>query len=132
MVDVEAKMLPICGKEAENLNIILACGGAANVGLIGYLAAVELTKEGKARMCCITPVGAKIPFYIDIAKRAKKLIVINGCQNQCAKKVAEQAGVKIDHNFIVAEMIKKIPTFDIKDEDIKLVKDKIEKALDSH
>jgi len=132
MAEVETKMLPICGKEAENLNIILACGGAANVGLIVYLAAVELTKEGKARMCCITPVGAKIPFYGDIAKRAKKLIVINGCQNQCAKKVVEQAGVKIDHNFIVAEMIKKIPAFDIKDDDIKRVKDKIEKDLDSH
>ena len=132
MVEAKTKMLPICGKEAENLNIILACGGAANVGLIGYLAAVELTKEGKARMCCVTPVGVKMPFYVDIAKRAKKLIVINGCQNQCAKKVAEQAGVKIDHNFIVAEMIKKIPTFDIKDEDIKLVKDKVEKELDSY
>jgi len=132
MVEAKTKMLPICGKEAENLNIILACGGAANVGLIGYLAAVELTKEGKARMCCVTPVGVKMPFYVDIAKRAKKLIIINGCQNQCAKKVAEQAGVKIDHNFIVAEMIKKIPTFDIKDEDIKLVKDKVEKELDSY
>ena len=132
MVEAKTKMLPICGKEAENLNIILACGGAANVGLIGYLAAVELTKEGKARMCCVTPIGVKMPFYVDIAKRAKKLIVINGCQNQCAKKVTEQAGVKIDHNFIVAEMIKKIPTFDIKDEDIKLVKDKVEKELDSH
>ncbi|RJS69361.1 zinc-binding protein, partial [Candidatus Bathyarchaeota archaeon] len=85
MVEAKTKMLPICGKEAENLNIILACGGAANVGLIGYLAAVELTKEGKARMCCVTPVGVKMPFYVDIAKRAKKLIVINGCQNQCAK-----------------------------------------------
>ena len=40
MVEVETKMLPICGKEAENLNIILVCGGVANVGLIGYLAAV--------------------------------------------------------------------------------------------
>jgi len=28
-------------------------------------------------------------------------------------------------------MIKKIPTFDIKDEDIKLVKDKVEKELGS-
>lgn len=37
-------------------------------------------------MCCITPVGAKIPFYVDIAKRAKKLIVLNGCENQCVRK----------------------------------------------
>jgi len=48
------------------------------------------------------------------------------------KKVVEQAGVKIDHNFIVSEMIKKIPTFDIKDDDIKLVKDKIEKDLGTY
>ncbi len=44
-------------------------------------------------------------------------------------KNVEQAGVKIDYNFIVTEMIKKIPTFDIKDEDIKLVKDKVEKEI---
>ena len=40
--------------------------------------------------------------------------------------------MKTDHNFIVAEMIKKISAFDIKDDDIKRVKDKIEKDLDSH
>ncbi|MEM3547142.1 MAG: putative zinc-binding protein [Candidatus Bathyarchaeia archaeon] len=122
------KMLPVCGKEAENLYIILACGGAANVGLIGYLAAVELTREGEARMCCITPVGAGIPYYVDIMKRAKKLIVVNGCQNQCARKVVEQAGIdKIDYNFTVADIIKKSPTFDINNEDVKLVMDKIRK-----
>ncbi|MCD6445853.1 putative zinc-binding protein [Candidatus Bathyarchaeota archaeon] len=130
MVEAKPKMLPICGKEAENLNIILSCGGAANVGLIGYLAAVELTKEGKARMCCVTPLGAKMPYYVNIMKRAKKLIVINGCQNECARKVAEQAGVHIDHNFVVAEMFKKIATFDISDENIKLLKEKIEKEAD--
>lgn len=122
------RMLPICHKEAENLNIILACGGAANVGLIGYLAAVELTKSGEARMCCVTPVGAKTPYYVDIMKRAKKIIIINGCQNQCAKKVVEQAGInKIDYNLVVADTIKKIPTFDINNEDVKLIVDKIRK-----
>ncbi|MFN3302049.1 MAG: putative zinc-binding protein [Patescibacteria group bacterium] len=79
-------------------------------------------------MCCVTPVGAKTPFYVDIAKRAKKLIVINGCQNQCAKKVVESAGIsKIDYNLVVSDFIKKAPTFDIKDEEIKMIADKIEK-----
>jgi len=125
------KLLPICGKEAEKLYIILACGGAANVGLIGYMAAVELTKEGKARMCCITPVGAKIPYYVDIMKRAKKLVVVNGCQNQCARKVVEQVGVDVDYNLVVSDLIRKIPTFDISREDIDIVKEKIEKMLNS-
>ena len=128
MSEKKPKMLPLCAKEAENLNIILVCGGAANVGLIGYLAAVELTKNGEARMCCITPIGAKTSSYIDISKRAKKLIIINGCQNQCAKKVAEQAGInKIDYNLIVSDVIKKAPTFDISDENVKLIMDKIRK-----
>lgn len=125
------KLLPICGKEAEKLYIILVCGGAANVGLIGYMAAVELTKEGKARMCCITPVGAKIPYYVDIMKRAKKLVVVNGCQNQCARKVVEQVGIDIDYNLVVSDLIRKIPTFDIGREDIDIVKEKIEKMLNS-
>jgi uncharacterized metal-binding protein len=126
----QVKLLPICHKEADNLNILLVCGGAANVGLAGYLAAVELTKEGKARMCCITPVGAGSETYIDIARRAKKLVVINGCQNQCASRVLEQAGVKPDHVIVVSEVIKKIPTFDINEEDVQLVKRKIEEALE--
>ncbi len=124
-----AKLLPICHKEADNLNILLVCGGAANVGLIGYLAAIELTKEGKARMCCITPVGAKMETYIDIAKRAKRLIVINGCQNRCASKVLEQAGVNPDYVITVSEIIRKIPTFDISGDDVQLVKKKVAEVL---
>jgi len=107
------KLLHICHKEADNLNIILVCGGAANVDLIGYL----------------TPVGAKMDTYINIARRAKKLIVINGCQNQCAKRVLEQAGIEVKHNIIVSEMIKKLPTFDIREEDIAAVKKKVEEEI---
>ena len=126
----QVKLLPICHKEANNLNILLVCGGAANVGLAGYLAAVELTREGKARMCCITPIGAGIETYIEIAKRAKKLVVINGCQNQCASKVLEQASVKPNRVIVVSEIIKKIPTFDISEEDVQLVKRRVEEMLE--
>jgi len=124
-----AKLLPVCHKEAGNLDILLVCDGAANVGLIGYLAAVELTREDKARMCCITPIGAKMSTYIDIARKAKKLIVINGCQNQCAKRVLEQAGIEVKHNIIVSEIIRKLPIFDITEEDIAKVKKKIEEEI---
>jgi len=118
----------MCHKEADELNILLVCGGAANVGLVGYLAAVEPTREGKARMCCITPVGANMNTYIDIARRAKNLIVVNGCQNQCTEKVLEQTGIEVKHNIIVSGIIKKIPTFDIAEEDIAAVKKKIEEV----
>ena len=67
MIEAKTKMLPICGKEAESLNIILTCGGASNVELIGHLAAIELTTEGKARMCCVSPIGAKMPLYVNLS-----------------------------------------------------------------
>jgi uncharacterized metal-binding protein len=82
-------------------------------------------------MCCITPVGAKIPYYVDIMKRAKKLVVVNGCQNQCARKVVEQAGLDVSCNLVVSDLIRKIPTFDISREDIDIVKGEIEKMLNS-
>ncbi len=56
------------------------------------------------------------------------IFIINGCQNQCAKKVVEQAGInKIDYNLIVSDVIKKAPTFDINNDDVKLIINKIRK-----
>lgn len=57
--------LPLCHKEAENLDIILTCDGAASVGQVGHKVAVRLTrkKEG-ARMCCVNAVGAGSKVHI--------------------------------------------------------------------
>lgn len=67
------RMLPLCTKEAENLDIILACDGAASVGQVGHQVAVELTNTNKAaRMCCITAVAAESKVHLDIARRAHR------------------------------------------------------------
>ncbi|MEM3710226.1 MAG: putative zinc-binding protein [Nitrososphaerales archaeon] len=76
----QSKLLSICAKEAENLNIILSCDGASNVGQIAHQIAVELTNGDLGRMRCITAVGAESKPHLDIMRRAKKIIVINGCQ----------------------------------------------------
>lgn len=41
-------LLPSCGKEAENLDIIRACDRAASVGQVGHQVAVDLTRGGNA------------------------------------------------------------------------------------
>ena len=88
------QLLPVCTKEAEGLDIILACDGAASVGQVGQEVAVKLTREVEgARMCCITAIAAESKPHVGIAERARKLIVINGCQNECAKKIAENLGI---------------------------------------
>ena len=39
------QLLPMCSKEAERLDIILACDGATSVDQVGHEVAVKLTKE---------------------------------------------------------------------------------------
>jgi len=116
-------LLPSCGKEATNLDIIFACDGAASVGQVGNEVAKDLTNRGVgARMCCTAAVGAGSEVHVNIGKNAKRVIVINGCANKCASKIMEQRGIKVDYEFTISEMgIKKIPTLDFDPEDVKKI-----------
>ena len=128
------RMLPVCTKEAENLDIILACDGAASVGQVGHQVAVELTNSNEgARMCCITAIAAESKPHVGIAQRARKLIVINGCANRCASKVLERLGIPYDYETVIAkEGVKKLPTLDFNMDDVKCIAERIaEEALGS-
>mgnify|MGYP005846877829 CR=1 FL=1 len=120
-------MLSLCAKEAENLDIILACDGAASVGQVGHQVAVELTNAYKsARMCCITAVGAESKVHVDIALRARKLIVINGCTNRCASKVLERLNIPYAYEIVIArEGVEKVSTLDFDMADVESITKKI-------
>lgn len=121
------KILPLCAKEAENLAIILACDGAASVGQVGHQVAVELTNSHEtARMCCITAVAAESKVHVDIARRAKKLIVINGCANRCASKVLERLNIPYGYEIVIAkEGVEKVATLDFDPADVQRIAEKI-------
>jgi uncharacterized metal-binding protein len=126
--------LPVCHKEAENLDIILVCDGAASVGQVGHEVAVKLTKDkpDQARMCCLSAVAANSKVHVDIAKRAKRLIAINGCGNKCTSKILENLGIKPTFEFtMVNEGVEKIPTLDFDDTDVKRIAQKIAETIES-
>ena len=127
----ELRMLPVCPKEAEGLDIILPCDGAANVGQVGHQVAVELTNAVPgARMCCVTAVAASSKPHVGIAERARKLIVINGCGNRCASKVLEAMGISYDYEVVVSkEGVQKIPTLDFDVSDVKRIAEKIKREV---
>ena len=50
MTDDNFQILSSCGKDAEGLDIILACDGASSVGQVGHEVAVKLTKEVEGAM----------------------------------------------------------------------------------
>jgi len=121
------RILPLCAKEAEKLNIILACDGAASVGQVGHQVAVELTNAHEnARMCCITAVAAESKAHVDIARRARKLIIINGCANRCASKVLERLNIPYAYEIVIArEGVEKVPTLDFDMADVERIAKKI-------
>jgi len=95
----EPRILELCHKVAEHENMIWLCDGAANVGQVGHEIGVALTNLGKGRMCCTTAVAAGSKPHLEIAERAKKNIVINGCANRCASKIFERAEKRIDYEI---------------------------------
>ncbi len=73
--------------------IIYACSGASDVGKIADEAARALSKEGYARMSCLAAIGADSGEYVDAARAADMVIVVDGCPIACARKNLERIGV---------------------------------------
>jgi len=115
----EPKILESCYKSAEHENVVWVCDGAANVGQIGHAVGVLLTNLDKARMCCTTAVAADSKPHLEIAAKAKKNTVINGCGNRCASKVLEKAARRIDYEIDISKYLQKVPTLDIYEADVK-------------
>ncbi len=115
------RILHPCHEVAEHENLIWVCDGAANVGQIGHAIGVLLTNTGKGRMCCTAAVAAGSKPHVEIAKKAKKNIVINGCSNRCASKILEKAGARIDYEIDISKYLRKIPTLDIYEADVEKV-----------
>jgi uncharacterized metal-binding protein len=72
---------------------IFSCCGAADVGEIADHAARKLHREGAGKMYCLTGIGAGLSEFIDKTKAASKVLVIDGCPVDCARKTLENAGI---------------------------------------
>lgn len=73
--------------------LILPCSGAADTGEIADKAARAFTRGGCASMSCLAGVGANISGFIASAKGADRLLVVDGCPLECAKKTLAEKGV---------------------------------------
>ncbi len=91
-----------CGDSGETL--IFTCAGAAHSGQVANRAGVSLMQEGKGSLFCIAAVGAGIPDKMERARKAGKRVVIDGCEDHCARKIMEKAGLPVDLHVDVTEL----------------------------
>ena len=78
--------------EHVRCNLVFACSGAADVGGVADQAARQISREKKASMCCAAAIAADVPDIIEKTSSASKMVVIDGCDKACAKKILDNGG----------------------------------------
>ncbi|MBU4267964.1 MAG: putative zinc-binding protein [Acidobacteria bacterium] len=76
-----------------SVTILLPCSGAADTGEIADRAARKFAQGGCAGMFCLAGVGANISGFIASAKGADRLLVLDGCNLDCARKTLAEKGI---------------------------------------
>ncbi len=128
-------------------NVIFSCfGGLSNTGITSALACMEVVKElglEKVAIGCLGAIPLNVAPVIGKTKAAKKVITVDGCPFECARKTVEQSGFTPTKSIVLVRdigMKKKAlhedigenmkPLMDyVSQEDVKKAKELIVKAI---
>ncbi len=123
---MERTMMPKIG--------LLVCGSnASNTGALTAAAALKIITRCKdIAILSLPSLANQIPRQIALAKKIEKLIVVDGCHNECAKKILEGLGIKYDAYLNLEydlKIMKSGPftTLDYSEDDLTKVEDAIYK-----
>ena len=84
---------------------ILPCGSiASNTGVIVALATLEVVKSGRAGALSFPSLANKVRRQFKIAENVRRIIVIDGCKNECARKLADNLGLQYEAYLNLAEL----------------------------
>lgn len=116
---------------------IAACASnASNTGRLTTLISIEILKVlgDVAGICSLPAIATNVARQTNIVKSIPTLVVIDGCHNECAKKILINAGIKpliyinLEYNF---GFKKEGPftTFNYKESDVKAIVSSILKKI---
>lgn len=75
------------------LPLVYSCSGCSSAAQLANSLAVRLDRELLAEMSCIAGVGGDLRPLLKTAKAGRKILVMDGCPLNCAKKCLERHGV---------------------------------------
>ena len=84
--------------------LIFPCSGASDVGGLSDQAARQMSLDGTGRMYCLAGIGGRVDAIIANTRAAARVLVIDGCPQECARKTMELAGFKDFQHLELAEM----------------------------
>lgn len=106
------------------VQLIFPCSGAADVGEISDRAARQMTGRGHGKMFCLAGIGGNVGGIIASAAGADRVLVIDGCSLDCAKKTLEEKHIGGFTHFRVTDMDMEKGKAPATDERITAVADK--------
>jgi uncharacterized metal-binding protein len=83
---------------------IFPCSGASDVGGLSDQAARQITLDGTGKMYCLAGIGGRVESIMANTRAAARVLVIDGCPQECARKTLELAGFKDFQHLKLAEM----------------------------
>jgi len=51
-----------------------------------------MARDGAGKMYCLAGIGGRVGVIMETTRAAAKVLVIDGCPQECARKTMEQAG----------------------------------------
>ena len=116
-------------------NALFVCfGGMSNVGVLTGLAGLQAVRQvepGKAGIFCLGGLPTQSPSVLDKTRAVKRIITVDGCPLNCARKIVEQAGFTPARRINLVEDcgIKKGPPSEYSDADLQAVTRVIVEAI---
>jgi uncharacterized metal-binding protein len=83
---------------------IFPCSGASDVGGLSDQAARQMSKDGTGKMYCLAGIGGRVDAIMANTKWATRVLVIDGCEQECARKTMELAGFRGFQHLTLAAM----------------------------
>ncbi len=85
-------------------DLMFSCSGAADLAEIGDRAVRMLHKAGDAKMYCLVGIAGKVEQIEGNTRSADRLLVVDGCDSDCAKKTMQLGGFSEFVHFRVSDL----------------------------
>ncbi|MGB9717679.1 MAG: putative zinc-binding protein [Thermoproteota archaeon] len=79
------------------IGLVVCNSGASNTGQLTGLAALKVVEKlggDRVGICSLPALANKIPRQVMLVKEIKRLIIVDGCHNECSRKILDDLGIK--------------------------------------
>ena len=118
-------------------NALFVCFGClSNVGALTGLAGLEVVKEvglQQANIFCLGGLATESKMVLDKTRAAERIITVDGCPLNCARKIVERAGFTPDRiiNLVQDCGLQKGPPLQYGDEELQVAIKAIREAVEN-